>query len=193
MEYTMGSVETAMMNACAVQLANLYDLPIYASGGVTEAKRPDIQAGFEKAFSNLLVAMNGADCVHLAAGMLDSGNSISYEQYVIDNEIIAMIQRIRAGLAVNEDTLGFDVIEKVGPGGHYVLEDHTDKHMLKEFFYPRLSVRCNFDIWEERGRPDVLSRAKDQAEGVLKGGTEVLLDRNLVSEIKKAFPGVQDI
>lgn len=193
MEYTMGSVEMAMMNACAVQLAKLYDLPIYASGGVTEAKRPDIQAGFEKAFSNLLVAMSGADCVHLAAGMLDSGNSISYEQYMIDNEIIGMIHRILGGVAVNEDTLGFDVIEKVGPGGHYVLEDHTDKHMTEEFFYPSLSVRCNFDIWEEKGRPNMLSRAKDLVGKILEGRTEVLLDLDLVSEIRKAFPGIQNI
>jgi trimethylamine--corrinoid protein Co-methyltransferase len=183
----------AMMNACAVQIAKLYQLPIYASGGVTEAKSPDIQAGFEKTFSNLLVAMNGADCVHLAAGMLDSGNSISYEQFVIDNEIIGMIHRIRAGVAVNEDTLGLDVIEKVGPGGHYVLEDHTDKHMLEEFFYPSLSMRCNFDVWEERGRPDLLSRARDQAEKILRGDTEVLLDRELLSEIRRAFPGIRNI
>jgi trimethylamine--corrinoid protein Co-methyltransferase len=66
---------------------------------------------------------------------------------VIDNEIIGMINRILSGISVNEDTLGFDVIEKVGPGGNYVMEDHTIEHMKEEFFYPDLGVRCNFDIW----------------------------------------------
>jgi trimethylamine--corrinoid protein Co-methyltransferase len=122
MEYTMGSVEMAMMNASAVQLARHYDLPIYASAGITESKRPDIQAGVEKAFSSLMVAMAGADCIHLAAGMLDSGNSISYEQYAIDNEVIGMIHRVREGITITEDTLGLEVIEKVGPGGNYILE-----------------------------------------------------------------------
>ncbi|UCG12344.1 MAG: trimethylamine methyltransferase family protein, partial [Deltaproteobacteria bacterium] len=136
MEYTMGSVEMAIMNAAAVQLAKLYDLPIYGSGGVTEAKRPEIQAGCEKTFSNLMVAMNGADIIHLAAGMLDSGNSISYEQYVIDNEIIGMIKRILAGINVSTETLGLEAIEEVGPGGNYVMVDHTIKHMTEEFFYP---------------------------------------------------------
>jgi trimethylamine--corrinoid protein Co-methyltransferase len=188
MEFTTGSAEMVMMNAAAVQLAELYNLPIYASGGLTEAKRPDIQAGFEKGFSNLMVAMSGADCLHLAAGMLDSGNSISYEQFVIDNEIIGIIHRIMAGITVNEDTMGFAVIEKVGPGGNFVLEDHTVKHMMDEFFYPQLSVRSNFDIWEERGRPDMLSRAKDLVDGILEEGREGLLDHDLISEIKKAFP-----
>jgi trimethylamine--corrinoid protein Co-methyltransferase len=189
MELTMGSVEMGMMNASAVQLAKLYNLPIYTSGGVTEAKRPDIQAGFEKGVSNLAVAMTGADCIRLAAGMLDSGNSISYEQFVIDNEIIGMIYRVLAGIQVNEETLGFDVIEKVGPGGNYVMEDHTVDHMMDEFFYPNLSVRCNFDIWEERGRPDMLSRANNLAQEILEVSREGLLDHDLITEIKKAFPG----
>lgn len=192
MEYTLGSVEMAIMNAGAVQLAKLYDFPIYASGGVTEAKRPDIQSGCEKTFSNLMVAMNGADLVHLAAGMLDSGNSISYEQYVIDNEIIGMINRILSGIIVNEGTLGFEVIKKVGPGGNYVMEEHTIEHMMKEFFYPDLSVRCNFDIWEERGRPSMLSRANDLVEEILDDGKEGLLDTDLVVRIRKRFPGIQN-
>ena len=193
MEYTMGSVEMAMMNGAAVQLAKLYDFPIYASGGVTEAKRPDIQSGCEKTLSNLMVAMNGADLIHLAAGMLDSGNSISYEQYVIDNEIIGMIKRILSGIRVNEGTLGFDVIEKVGPGGNYVMEDHTIEHMKEEFFYPDLSVRCNFDIWEERGRPSMLSRANDLVDEILDDGREGLLDTDLILEIKKKFSGIQNL
>ena len=192
MEYTMGSVEMAMMNAAAVQLAKLYNLPIYASGGVTEAKRPDIQSGCEKTFSNLMVAASGGDLIHLAAGMLDSGNSISYEQYFIDNEVIGMIKRILAGINVEEELLGFEVINNVGPGGNYVMEEHTVRHMKDEFFYPDLSVRCNFDIWEEQGRPSMLSRANDLVEKILNDGREGLLDTDLVVEIKKKFTGIQD-
>ncbi len=193
MEYTMGSLEMALMNAAAVQLAKLYNLPIYASAGVTEAKRPDIQAGCEKSFSNLMAAMNGADLIHLAAGMLDSGNSISYEQYVIDNEILGMIYRILSGIRVDKETLGSGVIEEVGPGGNYVMADHTVEHMMEEFFYPDLAVRCNFDIWEERGRPNMLSRAKEQVEKILKENLDGLLDPELISEIKARFPGIQHI
>ncbi|MBL7178931.1 MAG: trimethylamine methyltransferase family protein [Desulfobacterales bacterium] len=190
MDYTMGSVEMAMLNAAAVQLARHYRLPIYASGGVTEAKRPDIQAGCEKSISNLMVALNGADLVHLAAGMLDSVNSISYEQYVIDNEIIGMIQRLVKGIRVDQDTLAFDVINKVGPGGNFVLEDHTVEHMLDEFFYPGLGVRCNFDVWEQKGRPSMLSRAVDRVKKILDDGPEGLLAPDLIIRINKAFSDI---
>ena len=140
--------------------------------------------------------MAGADCIHLAAGILDSGNSIAYEQFVIDNELIGMIHRILTGIKVNEETMGFDVIKKVGPGGNYILEDHTVEHMMEEFFYPSLSVRCNFDIWEERGRPDTLSRANDLVQNILlecEDCKEGLLDLDLIFEIKKTFPGIQNI
>ena len=178
-----------MMNAAAVQLAKLYKLPIYASSGVTEAKRPDIQAGFEKTVSNLLVGMAGGDYIHLAAGMLDSAKAISYEQYVIDDEIIGMVQHILKGITVNKETLAFDVIDSVGPGGNFVTEDHTIEHMMDEFYYPYLSVRSNFDIWEEQGKQDMLSRSKDRVEEILEKGREGLLDHDTISRIQKAFPG----
>lgn len=190
MEFTMGSVETGMMNSAAVQMAKLYGLPIYASGGITESKRPDIQAGFEKLFSNLTVAMAGADYIHLAAGLIDSGSSISYEQYVIDNEIIGMIHRILRGIEINDSTLGFDVIKKVGPGGNYVMEDHTVDHMMNEFFYPKLSVRCNFDIWEERNRPDMLSRAHQLVKTTLETGRGSRLDPKVIALIKQNLGGI---
>ncbi|HEY31732.1 MAG TPA: trimethylamine methyltransferase [Dehalococcoidia bacterium] len=190
MEFAIGSVETGMMNAAAVQLAKLYHLPVYASGGVTEAKKPDIQAGCEKTLTILLTGMVAADCVHLAAGMLDSGNAISYEQYIIDNEVIGMVKRVLAGISVNQVTLGFDVIKKVGPGGNYVTEDHTIEHMLDEFFYPNPSVRLNFDIWQEAGQPDMLSSARVQAQQILQDNKGDLLARDL---IRNAFQGIQNV
>ena len=104
-----------------------------------------------------------------------------------------MIYRILAGIKVNDDTLGFDVIEQVGPGGHYVTEDHTIEHMMDEFFYPELGVRCNLDIWEERERPSMLSRAYERVQKILEEGSEGLLDADLIFEIKKAFPGIQNV
>ncbi len=193
MDFCMGSVEMAMMNGMAVELAKLYDLPIYSSAGVTESKRPDVQSGVEKAFSILTTAMSGADLVHLSAGMLDSGNSISYEQYVIDNEIIGMSRRLLAGITVDDETLAFDVIGKVGPGGNYVTEDHTVDHMMDEFFYPELAVRCNFDIWEERGRQSMLTRANERVEAILEKRVDGLLDPDLILKIRETFSGLQNI
>ena len=193
MAYAMGSVEAAIMNAAAVQLSKRYDLPIYASAGMTESKRPDIQAGSEKSFSNLMVALSGADLIHLAAGMLDSGNSISFEQYVIDNELIGMVHRVLRGVSVDSDSLGFDVIEKVGPGGHFVLEDHTVAHMIEEFFYPRLSIRENYDIWAQNRKPDMLERARGLVEKFFNNGLRPQLPPEVIEKIHRSLPGIESI
>ncbi len=189
MDLTMGSVETAMLNACAVHLAKRYNLPIYASAGVTDAKIPDIQSGFEKGVSYLLVAMAGADYVHLAAGMLDSGNSISYEQFIIDNEILGMIHRLISGVDVDQETLAVDIIENVGPGGNYVTEEHTIKHMFRQFFYPTLAIRMNFDRWQEQGKPTPLTNAHDLARTWLED-VEPVLSLEKLLEIKSKFPEI---
>jgi len=189
MDLTMGSVETAMMNTCAVHLAKRYNLPIYASAGVTDAKIPDIQSGFEKGVSYLLVAMAGADYVHLAAGMLDSGNSISYEQFIIDNEILGMVHRLIDGVDVDQETLAVDTIENVGPGGNYITEEHTVKHMFRQFFYPSLAVRMNFDRWQEQDEPTPLTNAHEVARTWLEEVEPVLSLEELL-EIKSKFPEI---
>ncbi|HSQ84066.1 MAG TPA: trimethylamine methyltransferase family protein, partial [Desulfobacterales bacterium] len=189
MDLTMGSVETAMLNTCAVHLAKRYKLPIYASAGVTDAKVPDIQSGFEKGVSYLLVAMAGADYIHLAAGMLDSGNSISYEQFIIDNEILGMVLRLIQGVDVDTETLGINTIENVGPGGNYITEEHTVKHMFKQFFYPTLAIRMNFDRWQEQGKPTPLTHAHELARSWLEESEPVLGLEKLL-EIKNKFPEI---
>jgi trimethylamine--corrinoid protein Co-methyltransferase len=192
MEVTMGCVEMGMMNTAAVQLAKRYDLPIYASGGVTEAKRPDIQAGFEKNFSNLTVAMAGADFVHLTAGLMDSAKSLSYEQYVIDNENVGMIYRILKGIDIDDETLAFDVIRNVGPQGHYLMEEHTLRH-VDELLYPELIDRCSFDVWVAKGRPNMYRRAHARVRRILDEHPEGLFSEDRAGEIAKRFPDIRKI
>jgi trimethylamine---corrinoid protein Co-methyltransferase len=192
MNLTMGSVETAMLNTCAVHLAKRYRLPIYASAGVTDAKNPDIQSGFEKGVSCLMVASAGGDYVHLAAGMLDSGNSISYEQFIIDNEILGMVHRLLKGVDVNEGTLAVETINAVGPGGNYVMETHTVEHMFDQFFYPKHAIRMNFDRWEEQGKPTPLTNANELVRTWLKE-VEPVMDLREILKVRQKFPQIVDV
>ena len=57
MAYLGGAVETGMMNAAAVQMANHIGVPIYSDAGQTDSKLPDIQAGYEKAANIFQVAL----------------------------------------------------------------------------------------------------------------------------------------
>lgn len=192
MNLAIGSVETSMLNTAAVALAHKYKLPIYASAGLTDAKQPDVQAGFEKGVSTLLVGRAGADFIHLAAGMLDSGNAIALEQYVIDNEILGMIRRILRGIDITQNTLAVDCIEAVGPGGNFVMEDHTLEHMMDQFFYPDLSVRMPYDLWNDKAKPTPLSRAKEEVDRILAEHSGKL-DPQTMKRIQTAFPQLKNL
>ncbi len=167
-KYLSGSVELGMCNAAITQLAHFYEVPIYNSAGMTEAKIPDIQAGMEKAQSVIQVALAGANFIHHAAGMLEDMSTIAYEQFVIDNELLGMAMRAVRGIEVNDDTLALDVINQVGPGGHYLMEEHTIRYMRTELYYPSAVFdRQGREMWEETGGTDAWTRAKEIARRIL--------------------------
>ena len=167
-KYLSGSVELGMCNAAITQLAHFYEVPIYNSAGMTEAKIPDIQAGMEKAQSVIQVALAGANFIHHAAGMLEDMSTIAYEQFVIDNELLGMAMHAVRGIEVNDDTLALDVINQVGPGGHYLMEEHTMRYMRTELYYPSAVFdRQGREMWEETGGTDAWTRAKEIARRIL--------------------------
>jgi len=71
------------------------------------------------------------------------------------------------GFDVNEETLALDVIRAVGPGGHYLVSEHTRKHFREELWLPRLADRRPWDVWQADGGKDVTVRARERVEALL--------------------------
>jgi trimethylamine---corrinoid protein Co-methyltransferase len=188
MSFLFGSVEMAMMNAGAVQVAHSYGLPLYASAGVTESKLPDGQAGIEKSYSVLMTALAGGDYIHLAAGMLESGLTVAYEQYVMDNEILAMAKRAVAGIRTSNEYQAFDAIRETAPGGNYMAAPLTLKYMRSEHFFPGVFDREPFDKWQQKGGKDIRTRCQEKARQLLSGYRPV----EVRDDIKKVFPEISN-
>ncbi len=167
LKYITGSVETGLLNAAGAQMAQFYKLPFYATGGMTDSNIIDAQSGYESSITNLLCALAGANFIHDAAGLMEFALTMSYEKLVIDNEILGMIMRAVKGIEVNDETLAFDVMKKVGPGGHFVSSKHTRNHMRQEHYMPTLSSREFRERWEEQGSKDTFMRAREQVKEIL--------------------------
>jgi trimethylamine--corrinoid protein Co-methyltransferase len=167
LKYIAGAIEMGLLNAAGAQLAQFYRLPFYATAGMSDAKTVDAQCGYESALSSLLCALSGANFIHDAAGLLDFALSVSYEKYVVDNEIIGMVMRAVEGINVDEDTLAFDLIKEVGPGGNFVSAKHTRKYMRTEHYQPTLSDRDHLEEWQAKGKQDTYARARDRVEEIL--------------------------
>jgi len=166
--YLGGAVEFGMMQAAAAQMAQFYEVPIYCSGGMTDSKLPDQQAGYEKMVTLLLAAMGGCNYIHHAVGMITNMNCVSLEQAAIDDELVGMVKRVLRGINVTGEMLAVEAIERVGPGGHFLTDDHTIKFMRSEFFFPKVGDRRDRELWEQQGRLDTRTRAAARVEQLLR-------------------------
>lgn len=99
--------------------------------------------------------------------MLEMGLTMSYEQLLIDQEIVKMIRRILQGITVNKDTIGLDVIKAVGASGNYLSQRHTLKYMRSELSTTNLINRRMRDNWLNAGGKDMAAVANEQAIQIL--------------------------
>jgi trimethylamine--corrinoid protein Co-methyltransferase len=166
--YLGGAVEFGMMQAAAAQLAHVCGVPIYGSGGMTDSKLPDAQAGYEKMATLLLAAMGGCHFIHHAIGMVTNMSAVSLEQAVIDDEIVAMAMRVLQGITATDSSMAVELIHRVGPGGHYLMDPHTVRFMRSELYHPPLADRQNRALWEATGKQDTRARATARVETLLR-------------------------
>ena len=191
MKYLSGAVEMGLMNAASAQMAQFYKLPLYSTAGMSDSKVNDAQAGYESAITGLMVALAGGNLIHDAAGFLEFCMTASYDKLVIDNEIIGMVMRAVEGIEVNDETLAFDVLKEVGPGGHFVSNRHTRRHMRSEQYQPQLSDRENRDVWMKSSAKDARARAADKAREILDGESGPVLSQGIREKIRNEMTGLR--
>ncbi len=188
MGYLGGSVECGMMNAAVHQLAHHIRVPNYNSSGLTDSKIPDAQAGWEKGLTTLLAAMGGSNFVHHAAGMLESMLAVSYEQFVIDDEIIGMCCKVLKGIEVDPEHLALEVIDSVGPGSNFMPAAHTMTHMHDEYFEGNgVSDRKSRVKWEKEGAQDAWMRAGAIAKRILAADEKSYISEAQDKAIRQRF------
>jgi len=191
MKYLAGAVEMGLINAASSQMAQFYQLPIYATAGMSDSKVNDAQAGYESAITGLMVALAGGNYIHDAAGFLEFCMTASFDKLVIDNEIIGMVMRAVQGMEVSEETLAFEEIKKAGPGGHFVSSRHTRRHMRSEQFQPVLSDRDDRASWKKQGAKDTRVRATEKVRQVLDAPLQSHIPEPIREALKRDIPGLR--
>jgi trimethylamine--corrinoid protein Co-methyltransferase len=164
-----GSGEQALITSACAQMGHFYKLTVGSAAGMSDAKLPDIQAGYEKGVTAALSAMTGVNLLYETAGMHASLLGFCLESLLIDNDMLGSINRNIRGIEVNDETLSVDVIADVcmeGPG-HYLGHDQTLSLMQKEYVYPLLGNRMSPKEWNEAGKPDIVARAAAKKKEIL--------------------------
>jgi trimethylamine--corrinoid protein Co-methyltransferase len=180
-----GAIEAGLINVATAQLAHYYGLPSRGTGGGTESKLPDVQAGLEKAMTLWMAASAGINLVYGSAGSLDSSLTASYEQAVIDNEICGMISRALRGIEISHETLAAEVIETVGPEGNYLSQRHTLEYLEKEQYIPKILDRQKWQSWHKAGSKDLREVARQEARRILQKHRPEPLDQDVEKRLEK--------
>ena len=129
--------------------------------------------------------MAGGNFILHAAGIIETYNCTSYEKLIIDNEIIGYIKRINQGITVDEETLAYDVIKDVGPGGTFLMEEHTVDWYRQEFYRPTLSDRRSYAQWKNAGALTAEQEANKKWKAILDNYGDSTLSPDIDAEMKK--------
>jgi trimethylamine--corrinoid protein Co-methyltransferase len=148
-------MRTAMVGG---QLARRYGVP-YRSSNVSAANALDAQAAYESVFSLWGAIMGGVNLLMHGAGWMEGGLHASYEKMILDAELLGMVEAFLEPIVVDQETLGFEAMEEVGPGGHFFGAAHTQSRFKTAFHKPMLSDWRNYETWQEAGSPEVPAKA----------------------------------
>lgn len=180
--YTGGSPEDYLLAAASTQLAHFYGLPMAMGTMATGAKEPGWQAAVDDSLSTLASVMSGAEMMN-GCGLLGGSKILSYPHMVMESEIYGIVQRLAAGIVVDDETLALEVIRKVGPNGTYLAEKHTRRHM-KEIWRPVVWDRTPYDAWLREGKKGALERATEIADEILANHRPEPLPEDLACELR---------
>jgi trimethylamine--corrinoid protein Co-methyltransferase len=174
----------ALLSAAYTQITKWLGVPEYETCGCSDAKLFDEQAAMESTINTLTAALVGGNMIH-DVGYLEQGLTSSMEMVVATDETIDRVKRILRGIPVTDETKALDVIDEVGPGGHYLDHDHTYERFKTEIWRPKLADRHNWENWEAAGSKPYRQRVHERVVEILETETEPLMDEAMVQELRR--------
>jgi trimethylamine--corrinoid protein Co-methyltransferase len=193
MQIIFGGPEQAIFSIAMSQMGKFYGLPVYINAGLTDSKKLDAQAGLETGITLSLGIASGADIFgHMGICGMDQGTSLDI--LVMQSEIISYLESANRQIIFDEDSFATDLISEVGPKGNFLNKRHTAKNIRKEWWFPKLLDRKNYDNWLESGSSDLEQRCRSRKEELLANHEPTPLDgdvrkdlENVIKNAKKAL------
>ncbi|MHA2061443.1 MAG: trimethylamine methyltransferase family protein [Candidatus Sifarchaeia archaeon] len=188
----IGIPERYVCNIAHTQLAKYYHLPSHSTAFDTDANLHDEQNAIEKLFNTIATMMAKTDIV-IDCGMFSTGLNVSYEQLVVDNDMAKFVRRFLDGIVVNEETIAYEVIKKVGQNEHYLMEDHTIKHIKPEERTDyQIFNRVFPEIWEQKSKPSIMDNAGKLADKIIAEHKVKQLNKSVRENIRKIIQTFED-
>ncbi len=178
-----GTTAHAAIGVAGVEMARFYGLPVMGSAAGTDAFAPGPQAACEKAFSALYGTLSWPDLM-VGPGCLGGATVLSLAELLVDAEIFRMCAHAREGIPTSDDRWLADVLERGGPGAHFLREPSTRAAVRGgDFYLPGLGFHDSPERWLAAGRPDVADEAAGRATELLASHRPLPLDDDVEREL----------
>jgi len=187
-DLAIGSPETSKMFNGTAQIARYYDIPSRGGGALTDSINPDAQSGYESMMNFMSAVKSGFNFILHSAGLLENYMTMSYEKFMMDDEVCGMVTNFFQGLNVDDDHLAKDVILNVGSSGNYVGEMHTYNHM-RDLREPILSSRERY--MSNKEQPDAFVRAGKLYKEILDEYEAPELDKEIEKQLQKFIDNIE--
>ena len=162
-QLSVGSPEAALIAYATAGLADLYKLPFRNGGSLCDAKDMDAQAGAEAMMMIYATLDSGANYIMHMAGTMGAYNIVSFEKFILDEEVIAMAERQLRGINCEDEYLLFDEIKNVGPRGTF-LHGRTPKMFREEFLSAKLFNKDDPNNWQNSGAATIKQTAAEEVK-----------------------------
>jgi trimethylamine:corrinoid methyltransferase-like protein len=184
-DYYSGAVENGVFGAAATEMARYYNLPAESSGFSTGHCEPSIQSGYERALNGLMPTLSWPDIL-VGPGLLGGAMVLSLEQFLIDVEMFRMCRKAHSGMVSTDEKWLDGVISMVGPGGHFTAEESTVEAIRAgEWYIGDMGVHEPYEIWVQRGRPDLTEKLRSSIDHMLRGYESLPLSSEEEKELAK--------
>ena len=182
---TFGTPESGIGLLCTGQIARHFGLPFRSGGALTSSQVPDAQAGYEALMTLMPTFLAGANWVMHSAGWLEGGLVAGFEKFIVDIELLQMMQAEFTPLEIDEESLAFGAHEEVGAGGHFLGAMHTMERFRTCFYRPLLSSSENYERWMRNGGNDAAHRATKIYQDKLAAYEQPPLDEAIRAEMEE--------
>ncbi len=194
--FSYGAPEFDLLQSALADMCHYLKLPMFGTCGCSDSKLPDEQAGIESAFSILATQLSGSNLNH-DVGYIEYGMTTSWDSLVMCDDIIGMVRRAAEGVIVNDESLGMDVFDEVGPSGHFLTTEHTKKWFKKEFYDTREGIsslmdRRRYDNWANDGKKTLFERANEKVKDILENYEPEPLPKDAQEKIKEIVKRSED-
>jgi len=163
-----------------VELVHRLGLPSMQATGGTDGELPGTWTAAAEAGPSLhMSAWSGSELV-VGLGLTNYDMLWSAESLILDDELYHHARYSVMEIPIEDEDLALDVIDAVGPGGHFLGQAHTRKHM-KGGFVRGLSEQSS----EEGGYRDAVEVARERAIDILEHYVPEPLDRGDAAELAR--------